>query len=340
MSTVNAHRQRDPAELVTLSVHDALALGTRVLAKVGYGADDAHVIVTHMIEGVWSGYPHTGLSRLLAILDEPRSHQPRVAPRIVREGPAHALIDGGNTVGYIVAHQAMEAAVAKVRSHGIAVVTFTNTYFSGRNSYYLERVAGAGLVGIHAASTPPWVAPFGGSKPALGVNPIAFGFPCEPYPVICDFGTASFMWGEIILHQRMGRPLPPGVAIDANGRDTTDPQAALGGAILPFGGHKGYALNLAVQMLCMLGFSMPLERPQDEFGFVFIVVDPSLFASREVFVHNAKQLATWVSSIPPRPGEEVRIPYAQSAALKKRNAASGLVTVEARAFDQLTEAAR
>jgi LDH2 family malate/lactate/ureidoglycolate dehydrogenase len=340
MNRVNAHRDRDPADLVNLTVEEAVELGSRVLARVGYDARDSKTIVLHMIEGVWSGYPHTGLSRILAVIDEPRSHQPRSAPRIVRETPVSAVLDAGNTVGYIAAHHAMELTIAKARQTGLAAITFYNTYFTGRNSYYLEKIAEAGLVGIHAASTPPWVAPFGGKAPALGVNPIGFGFPCNPYPLTCDFGTASFMWGEIILHQRLGRQLPEGVAIDENGVDTTDPAAALRGAILPFGGHKGYTLNLAVQMLCMLGFQSPLDKPQDEFGFIFLAVNPDLFAPAGTFIRNAEQLARWVASIPARPGEEVRLPSSRATALRARNRKRGEVPVERNVYEHLLELSR
>ena len=321
--------------MVTLPVKDALELGARVLAHIGYDEKDAHIIVMHMIEGAWSGYPHTGLSRILAILDEPRTHRPRSAPRLLRETPVSAVLDGGNTVGYLVAYEAMELSIQKAKANGLAAVTFTNTYFSGRNSFYLEKIADAGLIGVHAASTPPWVAPFGGSRPALGVNPIGFGFPCLPHPITCDFGTASFMWGEIILHDRMGLPLPTGVAIDDKGRDTTDPAAALRGAILPFGGHKGYTLNVAVQMLCMLGFQEALPRPQDEFGFVFFVIDPTLFAPLEVFLANARRLAEWIAATPAREGAQVRIPSARATALKAENAQKGMISVEKNVYEQL-----
>lgn len=337
---VNAHRERSAADTVSIPVAEALVLGRKVLARVGYGPEDADRIVLHMIDGVWSGYPHTGLSRILAILDEPRTHQPRTAPKIVRETATSASIDAGNTVGYVAALQAADSVIAKARSSGVAAVTFFNTYFSGRNSYYLERIARAGLVGIHAVSTPPWVAPYGGRTPALGVNPIGFGFPCDPEPIVCDLGTASFMWGEIILHKRMGKPLPEGVAIDSSGEPTTDPEAALGGAILPFGGHKGSALNLAVQLLCALAFPDSPERPQDDFGFIFVAIDPGLFGPADAYRRNVEKITAWVAATPPRAGYEVRLPSARSSRLRLENQARGMVPCEIRVYRHLQELAQ
>ncbi len=336
---VNAHRQRSTVDQVQISVDEALELGIRVLGRVGYSEEEAKIIVRHMIDGVWSGYPHTGISRVLAILDEPRAHRPRRLPKIVRETATTAVIDAGNTVGYVAAVKATDCVIEKAKASGVSVVTLFDTYFSGRNAYYLERIAREGLIGIHAASTPPWVAPFGGRRPALGVNPIGFGFPCEPHPLIADFGTASFMWGEIILHKRMGRPLPEGVAIDENGEPTTDPEAALKGAILPFGGHKGSALNLAVQLLCALAFQDSPERPQDDFGFIFAAINPGLFAPADVYRKNVEKIAAWVASIPARPGQEVRLPSSRASELKEQNAKIGLVPCEVNVYSKLKELA-
>src|SRR6185369_4981442 len=106
---------------------------------------------------------------------------------------------GGNNVGYVAVYRGMEIAIAKAKAGGIASVGIYNSYYSGRNAYYLERIVEAGFVGLHTASGAPHVAPPGGKRPALGTNPIAFGFPSAEGPVIYDIGTASLMWGEVLL---------------------------------------------------------------------------------------------------------------------------------------------
>jgi hypothetical protein len=98
--------------------------------------------------------------------------------------------------------------------------------FSGRNAYYLERIVNAGLVGLHTASGSPHIVPPGATRPALGTNPIAFGFPSADGPVIFDIGTASLMWGEVLLAAETGEALPPGVAFDATRTASLSPPTA------------------------------------------------------------------------------------------------------------------
>src|SRR3989441_1978406 len=112
--------------------------------------------------------------------------------------------------------------------------------------------ARAGLIGIHTVAAPPSVAPLGGARPALGTNPIAFGFPLDGDPLVIDLGTSAFMGTDLQFRQRLGMPLPGGVAIDEHGRPTTDAEAARRGALLPFGGHKGFALAIAMHAFGVL----------------------------------------------------------------------------------------
>src|SRR3989442_4621698 len=135
---------------------------------------------------------------------------------------------------------------------------------SGSSDYYVEMTARAGLIGIHTVAAPPMVAPPGGAKAALGTNPIAFGFPMEGDPLVIDLGTSAFMGTDLQFRQRLGVPLPEGVAIDEHGRPTTDAGAARRVAILPFGGTRGDALARAVHALGVLcGLAGDQRKPGD-----------------------------------------------------------------------------
>ena len=162
------------------------------------------------------------------------------------------LFDGGNQSGMLGMYYATRAVIERAKPHGFALVGVNNIWMSGRSAYYVEMVARAGLIGIHTVAAPPMVAPLGGARPALGTNPIAFGFPMDGDPLVIDLGTSAFMGTDLQFRQRLGIPLPEGVAIDEHGRPTTDAGAARRGAILPFGGHKGYALALAMHALGVL----------------------------------------------------------------------------------------
>ena len=138
------------------------------------------------------------------------------------------------------------------KASGIAIVGVHNSYYSGRNAYFVEHIVRAGLVAIHTSSARPHVLPPGGRAPALGTNPFCVGFPSADGPVIYDIGTASVMWGEVLLLARLGKQLPEGTGFDADGNPTRDAAAAAQGGVAPFGGHKGYGLSFAIQALGLL----------------------------------------------------------------------------------------
>jgi LDH2 family malate/lactate/ureidoglycolate dehydrogenase len=274
MSEGSNYFDPDRPEAVRLSVGDARALGEAALARIGYVADDACIITDQLIDNALCGYRFAGLPRILAIAREARTRDTRVPVAVVHETPVSARVDGGNNVGYVAVYRGAEIAIAKAKQTGIAAVGVYNSYFSGRNAYYLERIVEAGLVGLHTASGSPHIVPPGATRPALGTNPIAFGFPSADGPVIFDIGTASLMWGEVLLAAETGEALPPGVAFDADGNPTVDGRAAAQGGVTAFGGHKGYGLAFAIQALGLLaGAAIPRGQVQD-YGFLFLVVDP------------------------------------------------------------------
>jgi LDH2 family malate/lactate/ureidoglycolate dehydrogenase len=243
----------DRPDTIRLSVAEARLLGERALHRIGYPTDEAAIIVDQLIDNALCGYRFASLPRILAIAEDEKTGKPRTPIRIIRETPVSALIDGGNKVGYVAAYRGAEIAIAKAKASGIALIGIHNSYYSGRNAYYVEQIVSAGLVAIHTASAKPHVLPPGGRKPALGTNPFSIGFPSANGPVIYDIGTASLMWGEVLLMARLGEPLPPGTGFDANGNPTRDARAvANDGGVAPFGGHKGYGLSFAVQALGLL----------------------------------------------------------------------------------------
>ena len=222
MSDGSNYLDSNRPDAVRLRVSDARVLSEAALDRIGYGGDDARIITDQLIDNSLCGYRFAGLPRILAIAREARTKNARVPIAVVHETPVSALVDGGNNVGYVAVYRGAEIAIAKAKQSGIAAVGVYNSYFSGRNAYYLERIVDAGLVGLHTASGSPHIVPPGATRPALGTNPIAFGFPSAEGPVIFDIGTASLMWGEVLLAAETGEALPPGLAFDADGNPTQD----------------------------------------------------------------------------------------------------------------------
>ena len=138
----------------------------------------------------------------------------------------------------------------RARTLGVAALVINNcTHFSALWPE-VEALAGMGVASMAMCPSYSSVAPSGGTRPLLGTNPFAFGWPRPSgTPYVFDFATSVAARGEIELHRRAGTPLPEGWAVDADGAPTTDPEAALAGAMLPFGGHKGSAISTMIELL-------------------------------------------------------------------------------------------
>ena len=195
-------------------------------------------------------------------------------------------------------------------------------------------IARADLVAIHTASSGAAVAPHGGSGPVLGTNPIAFALPGADGPLVLDMGTSAFMGTDLALRVRLGTPLPEGVAIDREGRPTRDAKEARDGALLPFGGHKGFGLGLIVQAFGLLGGAAAVGDNND--GYVFIAFRPDLLVPLADLKRELAALIARVKAVPPLPGfTEIRIPGEQSAKNRERLARDGL-EIDRLVYDRLS----
>jgi LDH2 family malate/lactate/ureidoglycolate dehydrogenase len=316
----------DAPGTVRMTVAEASALGMRALARTGYPDEDAKIIVDQLIDNALCGYRFASLPRILAIAGDDKTRNARRPLKVVHETALSALIDGGNNVGYVTVFHAMQIAIAKVRQSGIASVGVYNSYYSGRNAYFVERIAEAGFVSIHAASAKARVLPIGGVKPALGTNPICFGFPSTTGPVVFDMGTASMMVGEIMLLAQLGQELPAGIGFDAEGNPTQDPKAALEGGWVPFGGHKGYGLSFAIQALGLLAGAALARGQVQDYGFLIIAIDPALMLPGGEFAAHMTELVEKIKATPRRPGvDEIRIPSERANRERERRRLEGIL---------------
>ena len=198
---------------------------------------------------------------------------------------------------------------------------------TGRSAYYCEMIARAGLVVIHTVASPPHVAPFGGTRPALGTNPIAFGFPTDGDPLVIDMGTSAFMGTDLQFRARLGTPLPEGVALGPDGQPTTDANAARHGALLPFGGpdggYKGFGLALAMDAIGAL--TAGTRAADDVGGYLFVAFKPDLFLPAAEYRHEVTRRIDTIKATPRQQGiEEIRIPGERSYATRARLMREGI----------------
>ncbi|HEX3923282.1 MAG TPA: Ldh family oxidoreductase [Streptosporangiaceae bacterium] len=317
-------RETFNTDVVHLSRDEAHALASAALATIVLEPEHAGIIADHLVDAELCGYPFAGLSRVITVARGMARRPPPVPVRVVHEAPVSAVVDGGGNCGYVAVFQGMELARRKATEQGFAIVTVNNTYFSGRGAYYVERLAEAGLVGIHVAAAHPTVAPYGGRTPMLGTNPIALAVPGADGPLVFDMGTSVLMHGEIELAERTGAVLPPGGAIDAAGQPTTDPAAALDGAILPFGGYKGYGLALLIQAFGLLSRSQECRGQVNDFGFVHLAFAPGLTIEPDEFRQQVSRLVDEVRGTPPLGAGPVRIPGERSRHSRERALREGI----------------
>lgn len=313
---------------IHLSVAEARDLAEGALCGIGYDHDEARIIANHVIDAALCGYEYSGLAKILNIAESEHFNLPRRPMKVLRETEVSIAFDGGNNVGMLSLYYAAVDTIKKAAAHGISLVSVNDAWMSGRSAYYVEMIARAGLVAIHTAASPRQVAPFGGAKAVLGTNPLAIAVPSSRGPIVLDMGTSAYMMTEVMLRERLGELLPEGVAIGPDGEPTRDPALARRGALLPFGGYKGFGLALMIQALGLLAGS-GLEQESD-YGYLFIAFRPDLIGPADVFKRQVTELIDRVMATPRQAGiDEVRIPSQRAFRSRERALRAGLT------FDRL-----
>lgn len=297
-------------ERIRMTVAEARALGEAAMRGAGYNADEARILTDHVLDAALCGYEYSGLPKLLNVVDAADFRLPRRPITTLRETGTTALLDGGNHTGMVAAYRAAEETIKRAKANGLAIVCLANAWMTGRSAYYCEMIARAGLVVIHTVASPPAVAPFGGARPALGTNPIAFGFPTESDPLVIDMGISAFMATDLQFRARLGAPIPEGVALGPDGQPTTDAAVARNGSLLPFGGpdygYKGFGLALAMDALGAL--TAGVRTAGSVSGYTFIAFKPDLFLSPDDYRREISQRIATIKATPRQAGvEDIRI---------------------------------
>ncbi|MBI3974074.1 MAG: Ldh family oxidoreductase [Chloroflexi bacterium] len=302
---------------LTLDELDALA--QVALQRAGMPEVAARVVAGVLVEAEARGIESHGLRLLPSYVARIRSggFNAKAEPRLVREGPAVALLDGQNGLGPLVATRAMEIATAKARAAGIGACAAYNSNHYGAAACYALLAARQGLIGIATTNSVAAVAPPGGRVGRAGNTATAYAVPAdEEPPLVLDISMSTAARSRFALHAERGLPLPEGWAIDAEGRPTTDAKAGLGGYLLPLGsptaGHKGFGLAMLMDTLAgaLSGarFGIELQRMTDDdprpygIGHFLLAVDPSWFGDPAVFRRRIDRMIRDVRATPAQPG--------------------------------------
>ena len=309
-----------------------------IFENAGLTAKDAETLAEILVWTEASGRRTHGLVRVRPMLKRLAAvgHRPGYW---VRQDENAALYSCREGLGYLVAHRCAEKAIELVQKSksGICMVGAEKTPHTGPIGYFAWMCAVKGIIGICLANCSPMAAPYGSKSPVLGTNPIAFGFPFDPEPIVVDLATTAVTYGQCKLALAEGRELPQGLVLDKHGEPTTDPQAFMdGGALMPFGGHKGYALALAVQILtaALIG-TAAIPTPQEGYGFMVIALRRDIFTAKEHFDQTVKQIADALkAAVPIDPEHPVLLPGERSAT-NRRHAEKHGISLTQKLYDEI-----
>lgn len=301
-----------------------------VLAGSGYPADEADVLLDVLLYAQLRGN-NQGIVKLIGA-GMPR-HTGAQPVRVIRETRISALLDGGRGAGMVAMRRAADLAIEKAHAHDIGIVGTNNTASStGAIGYYVNRIAGAGLIGFAFSGSGEYVAMHGSYEPLFGTNPLAIGVPVDQGdPVVFDMATSAIARYGIIEAQTAGRTLPPDVALDADGNPTIDPTAALAGAIRTFGGYKGAALSFMVEVFthALVETQPTPEGKKTDFGNLVIAIAPAVLTDAETFRARVAALVARVKAAKRLPGvEAIYVPGERGNALLQQAEASGEVEID------------
>jgi LDH2 family malate/lactate/ureidoglycolate dehydrogenase len=304
------------------------AFGEAALARCGASRSAAATVVGCLLETDRRGVHTHGLIRLRSYALQARAGEIAAGaePRVIHEYGPTSLVDGRFAFGALTGVFAMDDAIERAVEFGVGVAAVRNGTHFGSAACYSLRAARRSLIGIAATNTPAAMAPWGGEEARLGNNPFSVAGPTAGAPFVLDMAQSVVSRGQVKLAHLAGLPIPETWALDAEGRPTTDPHAALEGALLPMAGHKGSGLALAVELLtgalAGAGLSPRLVNTgltggrqdaraatEEGVGHLFVAIDPERFAGRERFRARMDDLLAAVKATRPAAGfSEVLVP--------------------------------
>ena len=305
-----------------LQANSLLSFTEKVCISAGMGPREAHVFAESLVHANMRGMDSHGVMRLGAYLRRIREGVLAVGaePEIITDGDTLLSVDGHNGVGVWIAQRVMEQCVERAGEKGVCIAGVKNCNHFGCAAYFTHFAAERHMIGFAMANSPKAVSPYGGAEAMFGTNPLAVTVPAKGGVIYdLDMATSLVAQGKLILARKEGRSVPSGWGVDAEGNPSTDPAAILdGGTLSAFGGAKGYAIMMLIELLCVcLAQGMPSTamgsmygqaRPQGT-GFVLGAVDYSRIVDADTFETMAGELIASVKSSRTAPGvEEIYMP--------------------------------
>ena len=325
----------------------------RVVRGFGSRDDEVEAVAGNLIEANLCGHDSHGIGMLPRYAEAylEGGLKPGTQLSVLHDGGTLLRLDGGAGFGQVIGREAMGLGIARAREHGSCIVALGNSHHLGRIGAWAEQAAAAGLVSLHFVNViaRAIVAPHGGAAARFGTNPFCAGVPLAGRPpVIVDFATSMIAQGKTRVALNQGELAPPDCLIDDQGQPTRDPRYAVTppwGALLTFGGHKGYGLALICELLGGALAAGMTQRDNDASrrrvlnGMFSVLLDPAMLTDRAAYEQEVQAFLDWVKGSPPRPGfEAVQLGGEPERARRAERTAQG-VPVDATTWQEILGAA-
>ena len=306
---------------------------TSVFESVGTPADMAGFVADSLVDANLVGHDSHGVLRLPGYCGSLNAGDiiPNARASLIKRDRAAAVVDGALGWGQPAMQLAAETVVDLARDCGLGGVVVRRSYHIGRVAPYVEHVARAGMIGIAMSNAGPGVAPFGGRQRVLGTNPFAWSMPIgdETDPLTFDVATAAIAEGKLRVARAHNRMVATGMLVDSDGEETLDPEDFFtGGAILPFGGHKGNGISILAQMLgrALAGMDTTgFDGPRGANGPIVLAIDPTCFTTAAEFRSEVAAQARLISESTPAVGyTEVLLPGDKERRTMRDREANGI----------------
>ncbi len=324
-----------------------------VFLSCGMVREDAAIVADSLVQANLRGVDSHGVTRVGIYVKRLKMGlaNPHPNVEVVRESAATLLVDGDNGMGQVVGVRALDLGLEKARESGGVSVGVRRSNHYGAGAYYVQRAVARDTIAFAYSNAPPTMAPWGGVDPYVGTNPYAYGVPAgEHRAIILDMATSIVARGRIILAAERDEPIPEGWAVDKQGNPTTDAREALEGSVLPFGGPKGYALSLMIDImsgaLTGAGFGPGINSMYDNFdepqdvGAFFQLVDIGHFTDPATFKARVDRMIEEIKTSRKAEGtEELFLPGEIEYRTEQERKASG-IPVGAETVAELREVGR
>jgi uncharacterized oxidoreductase len=330
-----------------------------ICEKDGSDPGEAAIVAENLVLANLFGHDSHGVGMMPRYIDNTRAGNCKRnwhAEIVLDNGPM-ITVDGGKGYGQVVAREAMQFGIARAREHGVCVVGLRNCHHIGRIGAWGEQCADAGMISTHYVNVhghKSLVAPFGGAEARFTTNPYCCTIPGPPggEHIVLDFATSQVAMGKVRVAYNKREQMEPGLLIDHDGAETTDPAVMWGngphGAILPFGLHKGGGLAVICDILAGAltgGLTHSPKTIKDNTGDIVnnmlsIIIDPAKLGGSDVWQQDTQDFVAWVKSSRPQPGtDQVLVPGEPERMRRADKLAKG-VAIDETTWGQLCDTAR